>query len=311
MTLSGVDDLGHLLVGVDRDRLVERFGSASEAWCVELPTLIETVTRAWRVSVVALLPAGANSVVLSCVSDDGQQLVLKLTPDLAVAAQEASALSIWASCRHVVAIADADLQRGALLLEAVRPGVTLRDDPGGWSLDDVAPMLAELWEPGLVGAESGLPELSERVELVFKLARRRLRRWPAVDARIGLGVMEASLALARQLAVEGPVGLVHGDLHPGNVLRGGENRGVVAIDPRPCWGDRASDAIDWMLYDVVDEQGLGRRIDWLVRNVPGVDSERVWAWCRAMAVIIAASMVARRDDDPVGEFLLAFAGTVR
>ena len=123
--------------------------------------------------------------------------------------------------------------------------------------------------------------------------------------------MEASLALARQLAVEGPVGLVHGDLHPGNVLRGGENRGVVAIDPRPCWGDRASDAIDWMLYDVVDEQGLGRRIDWLVRNVPGVDSERVWAWCRAMAVIIAASMVARRDDDPVGEFLLAFAGTVR
>jgi hypothetical protein len=30
-----------------------------------------------------------------------------------------------------------------------------------------------------------------------------------------------------------------------------------------------------------------------------------------MAVIVAASMLARRGDDPVGEFLLRFAGEVR
>ncbi|OUC96640.1 hypothetical protein CA984_14275 [Streptosporangium minutum] len=44
----------------------------------------------------------------------------------------------------------------------------------------------------------------------------------------------------------GPAGLVHGDLHPGNVLDGGP-RGLVVIDPRPCVGDPAFDAVDWVL----------------------------------------------------------------
>lgn len=68
--------------------------------------------------------------------------------------------------------------------------------------------------------------------------------------------------------------------------------------------DRATDAVDWMLSDVVDEPGLDRRIDWLARNVPAVEPARVRAWCQAFAVIVAASMLARRDDDPVGAFLL-------
>jgi hypothetical protein len=54
-------------------------------------------------------------------------------------------------------------------------------------------------------------------------------------------------------------------------------------------------------------RGLERRIDRFARNVSGVDSERVWAWRRAMAAIIAAGKVARRHKDPGGEFLLAFA----
>jgi hypothetical protein len=32
--------------------------------------------------------------------------------------------------------------------------------------------------------------------------------------------------------------------HPGNVLRSDGECAVVAIDPRPCWGDRAFDAAD-------------------------------------------------------------------
>jgi streptomycin 6-kinase len=305
-----VSDLSLFLADVDQARLVDRFGSGAEAWCTGLPGLVDAVTQAWRLRVAALMPAGANSVVLSCRSDDGEQVVLKLTPDVTIAAQEATALQAWSACRHVVALLDHDVERGALLLESVRPGVKLSGDPGGWSLDDVAPMFAELWRPGLIGPDSGFPELSERVDVVFDLARRRLGRWPAVNARIGQGVVERSLARSRELAVQGPVGLVHGDLHPGNVLRAGD-RGVVAIDPRPCSGDQATDAVDWMLSDVTDEQGLEKRIDWLALNVPGVDPARVWAWCQAMAVIVAASMLARREDDPVGEFLLRFASAPR
>lgn len=308
-TLSGVDDLPALLGDVDRARLVQRFGSGAEAWCAGLPGLVNEVRQAWRLQVEALLPAGSNSVVLSCSSDDGKQVVLKLTPSPPIAAQEAAALRAWSACQHVVALLDHDVERGALLLESVQPGTTLSDDSRGWSLDDVAPMFAELWQPAPAGAGDGLPDLSERVEVIFLLARRRLERLPDLKAQIGRDVVKRSFARSRELAVQGPVGLVHGDLHPGNVLRASD-RGVVAIDPRPCRGDRAIDAVDWILSDVVDARGLEKRVDWLALNVPNVDPARVWAWCQALAVIIAVSRLARRKDDLVGRFLLRLASTV-
>ena len=158
-------------------------------------------------------------------------------------------------------------------------------------MDDVAPLLAELWEPRPIGVGSRVPELGER----FELARRRLQRRPELDARVGPDVLERSRARSRELTLDGPAGLAHGDLHPGNVLRADGGRGVVAIGPRPCWGSQAVDA--------------GRRLDHLASRVPDVDTARVWMWCQAMAVIVAAGMLGRRADDPVGD-LLRFAGTL-
>ena len=78
----------------------------------------------------------------------------------------------------------------------------------------------------------------------------------------------------------GPVRLVHGNLHPGNVLRGGPGRGVVAIDPRPCLGDPAFDAVDWVLASGDAEAAVRNRIDRLAGYLDEVDADRVWAWCR-------------------------------
>ncbi|MGZ8761136.1 MAG: aminoglycoside phosphotransferase family protein [Aeromicrobium sp.] len=39
-----------------------------------------------------------------------------------------------------------------------------------------------------------------------------------------------------------PSVLLHGDLTPSNILDGGAERGLVAIDPAPCLGDAAFDA---------------------------------------------------------------------
>jgi hypothetical protein len=47
VTLAPVEDLTHLLAGVDRARLVERFGTEVQAWCAELPTLVGVVSQAW------------------------------------------------------------------------------------------------------------------------------------------------------------------------------------------------------------------------------------------------------------------------
>jgi streptomycin 6-kinase len=53
-------------------------------------------------------------------------------------------------------------------------------------------------------------------------------------------LFERGRRLATRLADQAsPTVLLHGDLNPGNILHGGRQRGLVAIDPAPCLGDAA------------------------------------------------------------------------
>jgi streptomycin 6-kinase len=291
-----------------RVRLARRFGPEVAGWCAGLPALADDLAGRWGLRLGQAWPRGGTSVVLPCESDDGEPLVLKLTPELKIAADEATALNAWTASRHVVMVHDADLDHGALLLERVLPGIRLADEPDQWPLEDVVPVLSDLWQrPSLLGAGSGLPELRERAEFVFEMTRQRLDRNPAVAARVPPDVVEGSRNLASALAGGGPVRLLHGDLHPGNVLRGGDGRGLVAIDPRPCLGDPAFDAVDWVLTGGGGERAVRQRIDWLASRVDGLDPDRAWAWCQAMAVVLAVALLAGRGEDPAGEAMLTLA----
>ena len=202
---------------------------------------------------------------------------------------------------------DADLERGALLLERVQPGTRLADEPDPWPLEDVAPVLSDLRQPVVPAIESGLPDLRQRVEFVFELTRGRLRRHPAAAGRVPSGLVEDGCSVAGALAAEGPVRLVHGDLHPGNVLRGGPGRGVVAIDPRPCLGDPAFDAVDWVLASGGGEAAVQPSTFTRWRgDLDEVDADRVSA-VRGLAVVVAVSLLSRRADDQAGRDLLGIA----
>ncbi|HEY2518877.1 MAG TPA: aminoglycoside phosphotransferase family protein, partial [Streptosporangiaceae bacterium] len=157
-----------------RTRLSRRFGPQVAAWCADLPALAGDLAVRWGLRLGPPWPKGGTSVVLPCASDDGEQLVLKLTPDLALAADEAAALDMWQACSQVVTPRDADLDRGALLLERVVPGTRLADEPDQWPLPEVAPMLAQLWREPAGRDRPGLPGLRERAEFVFEVTQRRL-----------------------------------------------------------------------------------------------------------------------------------------
>ncbi|WP_196449408.1 hypothetical protein [Planomonospora sp. ID82291] len=80
---------------------------------------------------------------------------------------------------------------------------------------------------------------------------------------------------------------------------GGE-RGLVVIDPRPSVGDPAFDAVDWVLGG-----GAARAQETAARL--GLDTGRVLAWCRALAVAVAASRLARGRHDTETALLLDLA----
>ena len=86
--------------------------------------------------------------------------------------------------------------------------------------------------------------------------------------------------------------MLHGDLHYSNMLDGGA-RGLVAIDPKGTLGERAFDAVDFVLDG---SEPVERRLARVVAAT-GLDADRLAGWCRVAAPTIAVSL-ARRGLDP-------------
>jgi streptomycin 6-kinase len=242
------------------DNLIRRFGPGVQGWLDTLPDRVERLTGRWNLQVVRHM-AGNTSYTLLCLRGGTTPVVLKLSPDPAVAVEECTALRAWHSSPQVVDVLDSDLDEGALLLEGLEPGTPARDA----SLPVLVGLLGELH----IAPTTEFRPLSERVDFIFDLARRRGR---ASASAIDRG-HRAAMALADDRVAPR---LLHGDLHQYNVLDAGA-RGLVAIDPRPCVGDSAFDAVDFAL-----EGGLAdvdRRISALSVVV---DGDRLRAWCTAL-----------------------------
>jgi streptomycin 6-kinase len=304
-----------------RRKLAGRFGPAGEAWGDELPGLVESYCRRWSLTLDQAVSGGTARVYLGR-QPGGRPVVLKLTPDAGIAADEAVALRAWAGTRQAVGLLEADLGDGALLLEAVRPGTKVSDWPALPPLADVAGLLTALRQ--VPGPDAGgraaapgagpltapglgsLPSMAEGMAVMFDRTARR-RADPRVAGLVPPGLVDRAQRLALALAADGPGGLVHGDLHPANVLDGGPGRGLVAIDPRPSVGDPDWDAVDWAMTRAASRAEMQDRIAQLARLVPGLDAGRVWGWCRAAAVVLAVGRLRQRPPDDAAGLLLDLA----
>lgn len=275
---AALRDVGHRVVQhqggpLNTDRLVTRFGPEVLTWVDALPELVDRLTKRWDLTVVRHLPGGTSHTLL-CHRCGTTPVVLKLTPDPEVAVEEHAALAAWASSPRMVALLDADLTEGALLLEGLEPGTPARDQP--------APPVVDLLNALHLPPVDGFRPLRSRVDYVFDLLRRR-RPDDLEDVERG---RKAALALADDPV---PPKLLHGDLHQENVLHAGP-RGLVAIDPRPCVGDPATDAVDFAF----EGPNLRDRIEALSG---AVDGDRLFAWCQAFAVFLPAWQRVMRSGD--------------
>jgi streptomycin 6-kinase len=283
--LSGLDEA--------RARLAPRWGAAVlDAWWAGLPALIDELAARWALEVGAPAATGNTTLVLRCRRADGAAAVLKLSPDPALAVAEERALRAWAASGRVPAVWACDANAGALLLEAIADGTPLSARGEAAGAEAVAALIGALHA---TGAPRGFPPLAERLEWMFSY--RFARGTPYADALARGG--RAALALAAEPA---PAVLLHGDLHPGNVLDGGPGRGLVAIDPRPCVGDPAIEAVDWVFYRAGPDEWAARCSE--LAAALGCDPDRLWRWCGAFAAMIAGSSGVPADRVAA---LLAFA----
>jgi streptomycin 6-kinase len=137
--------------------------------------------------------------------------------------------------------------------------------------------------------------------------------WPTAEAHGGLYAKSAVAARAL-LAEPREVGVVHGDLHHGNVLDFGE-RGWLAIDPKGLVGERSYDYPHIIMNPDVDtatEPGrLARRVE-VICEAAHVDPRRLLTWIVAYAGL-SASWTLGDGHDPrhalaIGEIAAAELG---
>ena len=288
-----------------RERLITRFGAGVEAWCAALPEIVERYCLRWHLDLDQAL-SGNTSRVFTGRQDGDRGVVLKLTPERAIANEEAIALRAWGPTPHAVDLLEADLEAGALLLEHIEPGTKVSDEPGIPSVNDIAALLAGLRETAEYDAGQ-LPTMAQGLESMFTRIGGLLSN-PRVSAVVAPQVLDDGHHRARELASSGPTGLLHGDLHLSNILRAGRGRGLVAIDPRPSVGDPAFDAVDWTLDRSTSTAEVRGRIERLSKLVPGLDPDRLWGWCQATAPALAILRLRRRPRDATTQLLLEVAG---
>jgi streptomycin 6-kinase len=286
-----------------RRRLADRFGPAAAAWGRELPGLVKRCCSRWRLTLDTAVSGGTARVFMG-EQRGGGRVVLKLTPDPAIAASEAIALRAWAALPQAADLLDADVQAGALLLAAVTPGTQVSTWPALPSLADMAVLLSAL--RAVPAPASGLPSLADRSEFLFDLITPRREHGPAARL-VPAGLVERGRRAARALAASGPAALVHGDLHAANVLDGGPARGLVVIDPRPAVGDPDFDAQDWVMAQARSAAEIRDRIGQLTALVPGLDGDRVWGWCTSGAALGAIQRLRRHPPDAAARLLLDLA----
>ena len=229
-----------------------------------------------------------------CRAADGRPAVLKASPDRARLASEAAALDAWHTRRTPDVIA-VDEHLGALLLEAVEPGTPLAVSGVHPGPERVGELMTSLHGNGV--PDPSYPAVEQRVGYLFD-ASAKLYQWhPELTAVVAPPGYEAGRRLAVRLARSGArIVLLHGDLTPGNLLDGGPDRGLVAIDPAPCVGDAAFDAVDLILWQAADLATVEARCAGLAAAT-GLDADRLLGWCVAFAAMSALEL-ASRDDGP-------------
>jgi streptomycin 6-kinase len=152
------------------------------------------------------------SVVIRCQTAYGRPAVLKVSPDRTRLANEAAALDGWTTA-HTPAVLAVDESAGALLLEAVEPGVPLVDCTTYPSVESVAELLTSLHETGIPAPS--YPRLAHRIAYLFESGTKPYARHPELSELIPPELYERGRLLANRLVERvSPTALLHGDLTP-------------------------------------------------------------------------------------------------
>ena len=298
---------------------VASLGEAGTAWLEGLAADLAHLSARWGLELGGAMPGGSASYVARARTADGAGRVLKVgTPDVDLAGQ--ARLLGAAQGRGHALLHGYDAPRNALLLEEL--GASLEHSP--MPVEDKVRLLARTlraaWLPteGPWRPRPGGCRPAERLASVLRPGWERLGRPCSAEA------LEAALEAADRRAAAhrpGECVVVHGDPHPGNLLRVREGRpgavpgagsGWVLVDADGFAAEPAYDVgvamRDWSgaLSGLDDPAAALRGWCGLAASLTGTDPEAVWDWALLQRVSTGLH-VAGFGAERIGRALLSSA----
>jgi streptomycin 6-kinase len=211
------------------EKAARQFGADGPGWVSELPSILSWCVEEWELR--GCRPASDLSINMVAYAESRAfgPVVLKIEGPHTERDSEREALKAYAG-RHACALLRHDERRGALLLERLVPGATLRSLP---DREEQLRVGVELMErlPVPPPAAFRLPTYREWMDKAFT----RVRREGWADGGF-MGLLDAAEDLYAEItAGETRPVLLHGDLHHDNILSAGDGRWKV-IDPQGVIG---------------------------------------------------------------------------
>ncbi|MEV8435238.1 aminoglycoside phosphotransferase family protein [Streptomyces sp. HUAS 31] len=290
-------------------RLVRALGETApdgDDWLERLPEAAHQAVALRELTVERVqMPGGRSSLVVLVRQPDGTPAVLKLAPPRARPQSERAALAHWGGT-GAVQLLEPFVTEGVLLLERLRPDLSVRSLPEAKALLEAAGTLRRLWVE---------PPDGHRFETVAERTGRQaeaMRATAAADAEVAT-LVDAALAAREELLAAPPERrLLHGTFRQSKVLAG-ERMPWLAVGPDPVVGECAfdlarlvRDRVEDLIASPSGAATTRRRVKRLAESLE-VDQERLRGWTlfRAVESGVRARRVGRPQD---AELLLEFAG---
>lgn len=245
----------------------------------------DTLISRWELAEIKPLREQGSRGIYAAESGMFGPVILKLDQDTDQLTREAQMLSRLgnAACKVL------DYEDGALLLERIIPGVTLREEP---MLDVRLAVFADVWKKIHSPADGGSSYLNW-LEIACKVP----------DLPDNLQKMGSiALTICEELFARYPERLwLHGDLHHDNILRR-EDGSYAVIDPKGVVGPKIMDLPRFLLNEPLENVPLAMRLLARGLDYPLADIQRAY-----YVEAVLANLWLWEDGLPLMEEVLHFA----
>ncbi|MBM3468786.1 MAG: streptomycin phosphotransferase [Alphaproteobacteria bacterium] len=270
-------------------KMISLYGSDGRTWLDHLPHLIHELAEQWELGELSAWDNPSyNAVYFSTI----KPLVLKVGFDRQGIEREARALKAFQG-HGCVSLHKVDVEKGALLIGRVLPGISLKsyfphDDLK--AVEKAVDVMSSLHKASSSSGDASFPTLHEWLSGLDSSPN--IPHTPLQKAR--------SLA-ARLLKTSQKAVLLHGDLHHENILSFEE--GWVAIDPKGVWGEPAFEVGAFVRNPVPDLLNLSnvhhiinQRIDQF-SSLLNIEKSRLREWSFVES-ILSACWALEDNEDP-------------